>query len=62
MDFESFVLSFAPFIAFEASMFVLIYIVARAILLEEHGQQQREAEAGEAARREPDAPARKLAA
>ncbi|GEM_PF-6204475 len=58
MTFESFVLSFVPFAAFELAMFGLIYILARAILQEEHSQEQREAEA----QHQPEAPAQKLAA
>lgn len=43
---DSIVLWLGPVVGFEAAMFVLIFVVARAILREEHGQEGLEAEEG----------------
>lgn len=42
--FESIVFWLGPVLAFEVAMFVLIFVVARAILREEYGQEAQEAE------------------
>jgi len=41
--FENIVFWLGPVLAFEVAMFALIYVVARAILREEHGQEAEEA-------------------
>jgi hypothetical protein len=44
--FESIVFWLGPVLAFETAMFVLIFVVARAILREEHGQEAQETDEG----------------